>query len=307
MKRAAVLILILFLVITTELWSFELGASFLIENLAFTRNRSRGETDFSGLEFPIGFSLYGSHQLQDNLFLEVEYVYDDILRNITSSLFIYQGDFYSFGVGPFVGFLNSSRILPKVGISSLFKIEWPGRLFAELWIDSSTNNQLTEVGHYSQERNRFSFGFYVPGAICALNWDSRSFAEKTDSYQITDTLNRYSFSTDIFKKNVPYKIVVTFALQGISKSYDGKEEIKIHTLNSLVLGTRVDLDVTDFLTVIIDLDSSIYSYGQDELLGVSNPGPLGGYLFRALAGVRIDMDRILRASGPDESPESPEL
>ena len=120
MKRTAIVRLILFLIIATNAWTFEVGATFRIENLAFDRNRPKGETDFSGLDFPIGFSIFGSHQLQDNLRLEAEYIYDDILRNITSSLFIYRGNFYSFGVGPFVGFLNSSRILPKVGISSLF-------------------------------------------------------------------------------------------------------------------------------------------------------------------------------------------
>jgi hypothetical protein len=291
-RLTTALTVLLLLSMSLSVSAFELGATYRIGNLGFHRNRLESDTGFTGLDFPMGMSLFASHNISEDQRMKVEYSYDDILKNIVTSLFIYKGNFFSFGVGPFLGFLNTDQLWPKIGISSYFKIEAPGVIFASLCIDNSTNDQLVDVGNYIQERNSFSLGFYVPNAICSLNVIRKRFVEqKTASLQIVDLFSEYSFKTDIFQKNIPYKIILSFGLQTRSKQFVDSTPTT-HSLYSLVIGTRADIGITDSITLILDLDSSIYTFGQDALLGISNPGP-GGYLFRAVAGVSLDMSKLL--------------
>ena len=74
----------------------------------------------------------------------------------------------------------------------------------------------------------------------------------------------------------------------MSKSFVGTTTTT-HTLGSLILGTRFELTLFQYVDLAIDLESSIYTFGQGELLGVSNPGP-GGYLFRVTSSVSVDVD-----------------
>ena len=294
-KNAATVIVFLIYLFTAvfPLTSLEVGGNFRIENLSFRWDRAVDKSDFTGLNFPVGFSLNVSHQLEEKLTFKSEYVFDNILKNILTTLFTYRGDFFSFGVGPFLGFINTSQILPRIGIASIFKIEWPGVLFAELWLDNSTGNQLINAGDYTQERNNISFGFYVRNAICTLNRLTKNFVQKTATAQIRDTITDYSFKTDIFMKNVPYRINISFGLQNLSKSFTENDTTTIHSLYSIIVGTEFFINLSDIVTINIDLDSSIYSFGANELLGVSNPGP-AGYLFRVVTGVSVNISNILK-------------
>jgi hypothetical protein len=271
--------------------ALEVSATYRIENLGFARNRDATDTSFSGSEFPMGFSLGISDTTGQDLSMQAVYVYDEVLRNILTGLVTYHGNMFSFGVGPFVGFLNTDQPWPKVGVASFFKVEWPGAAFAELWLDNSTANRLADEGDYLQERNNFSIGFYVPNAICSLNLLNRKFAEQTSTAEVTDTLTEYSFVADIYHKNVPFKVVLTFGLQRLSREWEESTgATSAQTLYSCILGTRFDMRMSESVTMMIDLDSSIYTFGQDDLLGISNPGT---YLFRAVAGVTVDVSRLL--------------
>ncbi|MEW5818336.1 MAG: hypothetical protein AB1798_23475, partial [Spirochaetota bacterium] len=141
-------------------------------------------------------------------------------------------------------------------------------------------------------RNDISFGYYVRNAICSLNINSRKFVQKASAAQeIVDSLVEYSFKSDIFQKNVPYKILISLGFQQLSKTFIDSSSTVVHTLNSLVIGNQVDIIATEYLTIVIRLDSSLYSFGQGILLGISNPGP-GGYLFRATAGATLNLEKI---------------
>jgi hypothetical protein len=91
----------------------------------------------------------------------------------------------------------------------------------------------------------------------------------------------------------PYKVLLSFAYQHLTRSFihaDVDAPVR-HALNSIVLGTTLDLYVTPFLTTTVELESSVYTFGGEALLGISNPGP-AGYLFRAYAGVTLNTDHI---------------
>ena len=316
MKRICMITAAALLFLSTAAFGFDLGGTFRLGNLGFTKDRLQTDTTLTGLDFftlgNMGFSAFASHSPEESSRLEVEYVYDDILRNLFSSLFIYSGNYFSVGVGPFLGFLNAAeanfgslnKILPNVGISSFFRVELPGAVFASLHVDNTTGNELAKPGDYLQERTVIALGFYVRNAICSLNITNKRFVEREPLasapavLQISDLFAEYAFKVDIFQKNIPYRILLSFGLQELKKAYAEAASTTTHTLYSLVVGTRADIEITDFMSLILDLDSSVYTFGYDELLGAAIAESTLGYLFRARVGFSLDMDRILGLSAP---------
>jgi len=62
------------------------------------------------------------------------------------------------------------------------------------------------------------------------------------------------------------------------------------------VGTKFDVEITPFLNIFLDIDSSIYTFGQDILLG-ANPGSgLGGFLFSAHFGIKLDIDHLSQSN-----------
>jgi hypothetical protein len=223
---------------------------------------------------------------------ETEYVYDPVLRNIITTRFINKWDLFSFGVGPFFGILNyvDKWWVPKFGISSFFHIEWPGVLFFEIRIDNSTFDQLREDGDYLQEMSNLSFGIYVPHAICTFNILSKQFIQRENGENSRDLTTEYQFATDIFKKNVPFRIVIGFSylLQTRENGAAGTTD----TLASVILGLRLDMNVTDFFTLTLDTRNSLYSFGLDGLLGEEISG-WSGYLFKADLGFSLNISKLV--------------
>ncbi len=295
MKSLRLIFIIIFVLLLnlSEIKALEVGASFRLENLAFDKDREATQSSFSGTDLFWGVSVFGNHKLSENLSFEGGFYNDTILRNISYTLFNYNIAFLSLGVGPFFGFFNSPGTILKSGLSTSVRIELPGIIYFQLRADNSIGGRLIEDGDYIQERNDISAGFYVHNAICSLNINTKKFTQKKSGTEVIDSLNDYSFKTDIFQKNLPFKLHLSFSYQRLTKKYIDSSDP--HTLNSIILGTAIDLDVTDYLTVLLNLESSIYTFGQDELLGISNPGP-GGYLFRFYTGCIINFDKLKKPS-----------
>jgi len=272
-------------------FSLEIGAGFHIGNLGFTHERTSDQTGFDGSNYPWGLSLYGTQPIADNFILNSGFYMDPILRNTVYTIFTYRERFFSIGVGPFFGPFNSKTSLLKSGISTSVRIELPGVAFLSFRADSSIGGRLTQDGDYIQERSDASIGYYVRNAICSLNLLTRKYTQKTTSGEVIDSTIEYSFKTDIFQKNIPYKVLLTFGYRKTSKTFIENNASVSHTLGSILVNTRIDVELTTFLKFIVDLENSIYTFGQDELLGISNPGP-GGYLFNLNAGFSIDVDKL---------------
>jgi len=295
MKKTGLVILCIFW-ITTAAFSLDVGLFFDIGNLAIPEETTAGDTSFAGETFPWGLALYGSQMATENTGVEVSFYIDPVLRNISYTLFNYKADFFSIGVGPFFGFFNSQEIILKSGISTSFKAELPGVAFISFRADSSIGGGLESAGDYTQERNDVSLGYYVKNAICSANLRTRRFAELDAARgKIIDDLKEYSFTADIFKKNVPYRINLNFAYQQRIKNF--VESTITHTLNSIVIGTELNFQVNDNITIIADLESSVYSFGfvsdatagTQDILDFSETWP-GFYLFNARVGAKIHLD-----------------
>ena len=114
--------------------------------------------------------------------------------------------------------------------------------------------------------------------------------------EVIDSFVEYSFRTDIYQKNVPYKVILSFAYQTRSKSFTDNvtRTTILLELNSIILGTRIDMQVTDYLSVMTNLESSIYSFGSAgaSLLTLLATG-INAYLFNVTAGFTLSVDRLM--------------
>ena len=238
-----------------------------------------------------GGTVYAAQPLSESLTLEGGLSGDDILRYTLYSRFTFRLQPLSVSVGPFAGLFNSTEMPVKPGLSASLRLMVPGIGYAELGADTSLGGDLTTTGDYLQERLSAALGFYIPNAICSLVYERRQYTAKTAAGEVADSLTEYGFQTEIFQKNVPLQLLLAFSWQSLSRVFDEAPTPAEHTLSSIVIGTRVDWTLTRYLTLLLDLQSSVYTFGQDDLLGLSNPGP-GGYLFRLYTGVRFDFANL---------------
>jgi hypothetical protein len=274
--------LILLLGATTAASALELGAQGWAGDLGFSQTRSAIDTTLPGQDYFWGWSLSAAQAITDNLSFEADVGSDPLLRNVAYAFFTYKENFLSVGIGPFFGFFNDTSTLLKSGISTAIRLEAPSIAFISFRSDSSISGELLLDGDYLQNRNEITFGFYVPNAICSLSLATRQFEQKQGEETVIDQLTEYAFSTDIYQKNVPYRIVLTFSYQDLSRSFVNAATVS--TLDSIVVGAEIDITLAKAVTLQTGFDAAVYSFGRGALTGSDS-----NFLFRAIAGVRVDV------------------
>lgn len=308
MKRCGVGIL-LFAIALAPVAAFEVGGQFLIGNLGFSDTREPTDTDYP-VEYPWGLSLYGSQQVTDELAIDLGFFSDPILNNISYTLLTYKQDFFEIGVGPFFGFFNSETSILRPGISTAVRIDLPGLLFFSFRADSTIGGRLVQEGDYLQERSDVSVGFYVFNALASFNILTKNYTSLTADNEVVDSIARYMFKTDIYQKNVPYRVILSFGYQNRTRSYIDTitRDTIDHTLNSIIIGTRVDVQLAKFLWFETDLESSVFSFGSVGTALLELPETDSGtYLFKLTTGFRFNIDTLLANRGiqlgqTDENP-----
>jgi len=281
-NREWIIALILFVLPLAALSGLELETFFSIGNIALE------DTGSPSTEYPWGITVGGTQQLSESMSIQAGYTFDPILKNVVHTNFVYKEQFFTIGVGPFFGLFNSASTLMQSGISTSVAIEWPGIFFVSFRADNTIGGRLVQTGDYLQELNKISAGFYVPNAICSVSILTKRYSEKTDTAEAVSNLTEYTFQTDLYKKNVPYSILLTFGYQQIQRILDAEAaDGSTYTLGSLILGTKITLKVSPAFSIVADLSSSIYSFGLDELLGASLSESEYPYFFHLITGVQF--------------------
>jgi hypothetical protein len=96
--------------------------------------------------------------------------------------------------------------------------------------------------------------------------------------------------TDIYQKNRPYRFELTFAYQTRTLTFIEAATVE-HTLNSLVIGTRLDLQTSERLDIFFDLESNVYSFGEADstFIDLADSG-IGVYLFTLTTGFSFNLE-----------------
>jgi hypothetical protein len=268
--------------------SLEIGGVFQMGNLGFQPDRPESDTTFSVTDFLYGGSLYMRIDIPERFRVEAGYRRDLILRNVLYSLLEYRVDYFSLGVGMFVGFFNSGGSALNSGITTSIRLELPGVVFVSVRSDNSLTGSLSESGDFSQQLIDLAVGFYAKNAICSLILSSKQYSEMQGSTEIIDHLIRYSFKADIFQKNVPFRLVLTIAYQTLDKKFTAGPTD--HGLNSVLLGTELDFSLGPRLELFLGVDNNLFTLGAGKLSGISYAGFVP-YLFQAYTGFRLNFGR----------------
>jgi hypothetical protein len=276
----------------------ELNTRFDLGNLGFDPDRDSADATYSGTQYFWGGTVEVTHGFSERMAIRAGFTRDVVLRNLAYAMVYYNLDYLSMGIGTIQGFNNTGGSVLKPGLASSVQLNFPGVMFARLQFDTSLGSVLMETGDYSQNRNELSVGFYVPNAICSLSLQSKKFFEhQSDTLDIVDSLMRYSFDADIFKKNAPYRLLFSLAYQTLQKKFIDGLTNPVHTLSSLMVGVQLSIDLTRFLTIMLGADSALLTFGEDQLAGLQNPAP-GGYLFQARTGFTLNFENMTRRQLP---------
>ena len=285
-------VLVLLLLPALQGAGLELTTRFDLGNLGFDPDRASGDATYSGTDYFWGGTVEVTHGFSERMAIRAGVSRDAVLRNLAYAMVYYNLDYLSMGLGTVQGFSNTSGASLKPGLASSVQLTFPGVMFARLLFDYSFGSLLMEDGDYIQNRNELSVGFYVPNAICSLTLQSKKFFEQqSDTLDVVDSLMRYSFTADIFKKNAPYRLLFSLAYQTLQKKFIDGLTNPVHTLSSLMAGVQLSVELTRFLTIMLGADSALLTFGEDQLAGLQNPAP-GGYLFQATTGFTLNFENM---------------
>lgn len=264
--------------------ALDLDVQTWVGNLGFKTDRVVTDNRLPGSAYFWGVSVFGTQPVTDSVQVEAGFYSDPILRNTTRTIFTYDAKFLTVGIGPIFGLFNDLGTPVKSGLSASVRLEYPGVAFIALRSDASIGGSLVQTGDYAQELTQITLGVYLPNAICTLQLSTRSFEQKGSSEDVTDSLTEYTFSTEMFKKNVPYRVRVWLSYQDLSRSF-ASATTTTATLGSVILGTQVDVTLAGPIVLTAGLEGNVYSVGLDSLVGSDS-----SFLFRTYAGIKLNLD-----------------
>ena len=262
----------------------DIGVEARAGNLGFSTDRSSADTSLPGSAYFWGLSVVGSQSLSDSIAVETSLASDPVLRTTSRTLLTYSTSSLTIGVGPVFGLFNDPGTPLKPGLSSLVRLEYPEVGFVTLRADGSLGGSLVQAGDYTQERTDLTLGVFFPNAICTLSFSTRSFKQKQATQDVTDSITDYTFATEIYKKNIPYRLRVWISYEDISRAYDTGSTATA-TLDSVLLGTEVDAALSGQVTLRAGLEGNVYSFGLGTLVGGDS-----SFLFSSYAGLRMSLD-----------------
>lgn len=277
------LLLYLFVFACSPLSALEISATFDLSNLDFARDRGVTATSLPGQDFLWGVGVSGSQELTPETLVTMEYRNDPILRQIIYTRLQYTDAFFRVTIGPFFGIFNAPDTLLQSGLSTSVQIFAPGIATVGLRSDTSLSGRLVVEGDYIQERSELSLGFFVPNALPTVYIRSKRYSYRTDAGENVDSLTEYGLETVVFQKNIPYRVTLDFAYHFASRQFV-ETGTTTHGYGALVLGTDVQATVADLFDILLDLETSIYTFGTDFLVGAVSSET---FRFRARAGVSI--------------------
>ncbi len=260
-------------------YGWEAGGELIFSSLNFHPDRKPEDTSFSPYYLPIQYSVFVSHRVDENMSFDLTYSKDNILRNILFGNFSYEMDYFSLQVGPFFGLGNSTEVPLKVGILASIEVRSPGLLYLLLRSGRSLNllnifkgnalsGSVSSEGDFIQENNEVRFGLYLRNTILSLFVQSKIFTEYTASYgTVSDSQTDYGTRTEVFQKNIPFRITLSFFFRNMTRYYEDIPSPAEHTIGSIIFGSKLEYTYNSQWTAYLDLESSVYSFGLNDLIG----------------------------------------
>lgn len=280
----------------------EIGLSGSLTNLFFPWNGSNVTSPlvaaFPATNYFWGGDAWVSAPIGFDGKIKLEYQRDPVLRNTLSGRVAFERGIAKITVGPFVGLFNSSVVPLSAGLLAKVEFRWPGIAYFSIFSEGGLAVGTLQLSEDPQAMTEVAVGFYVPDAIVSGILTVKRFSDQVDNYLVTDTATRYVITIDIFKKNVPYTVLLTTGYELRSKFFAISNATD--SLGSIVLGTKVSIHVAPGYTVSADLQSALYTFGLDNLM---NRGPdASAFMFSAGVGLVINLEDLGSVSSQASAP-----
>ena len=280
-------------------FSIEFGADGQLSNLQFLAANTKLTTgSFPSSNYVWGGSAFFNLPLGEDAGLRLSYERDPVLRNVGTASVEFERGIARVSVGPFFGFgFGFGDDQPfSAGLSTSIRFQWPGVAYASVRSDGAIAIGLAGVSSDPpQARAEIAAGFYTRHAIVSAIISASQFSETVDSKPIMDSLASYMLTIDLFKKNVPYTLLMEAGYQMRSKCYDTSVATAdladvTEILGSVILGISATVQPLTGIKVIGSLESSVFAYGSEAL---ANRSPSSeAFLFTAKFGISVDTDAL---------------
>ncbi len=264
----------------------EIDVDLELGNQAFAHDRAFDDDDIPKDDFLFGGTITGTYNPTDFLTLELIADRDQILQNSLTSRLAYRGDRVRFAVGPSFGLFNQpdQRVAP--GLSAEASVDVLPRLNAAAATTRPLQRDVGSDGDYRQRFDRLALSTYGDNLIVTLLFEQSRFRELDDGIERTNRLRRYALQTEAFAKGVPYRVTVSGEFHDRSFTFKDDAEDGKQTYGTLVLGTGITYEPRPGMSYRVLLESGLYSFGRDDLLGEFEED---AYLFRLRTGISFSL------------------
>ncbi len=275
--------------------AIEFGVDGLAGNLHFPWTQVTASTAaFATDSYNWGGRAYFGFPLSEDADLFLAYERDPVLRNVGTVSVQFERGIAKISVGPFFGFLNSDAVPFNMGLSTEIRFQWPGVAFASIKSEGAIAIGLLadSLATEPQARAELAAGFYAKNAILSgVVSASRFSMTDANGKALIDALSRYMVQVDLFKKNVGYTLLAEAGYELRSKYYEASA--LTDTLGSVILGVSTSVMVIPGLTLKGTLESSVFTFGMDNLVGKSPDS--SAFLFSAHFGVFVNTSELPKA------------
>ena len=247
--------------------ALEVGGNFDIGNWTFSRERNSSETTLAGDVLAWGADAFARQELGPVSF-QLELELDPLLRNYASLTAAHEGDYFSVCAGPVVGFTLTGGPSIRPAFYSSIGMFVPGSVYAELTSLGTFGYRELSGQQFLQESGQIRLGVYAPNAIPGLFVTRDRFTAGVGTERIVDMRSRYGVETALFEKNVPYNVSLLACYQDVRRSY-GDPATATHGNGSIVTGVNAQITFFRRLTIRLEFEGSIFSFGTADLFGVS--------------------------------------
>jgi hypothetical protein len=207
-------------------------------------------------------NLQFTQEFSPNLGFDIRVEHDPILLNRLVTRLAYRTHYLAVHLGPFLGVLNGDKFGMFPGLSLSLETVFPGIFFASLRLDSTIGRRQWETGDYTQDFIQARAGFWVPNVIVCLEYSARFFGEKTVPGNYRNEWTRFNFSADVFKKNVPYRVLINAGYEHISRTPTNSSG-SAYLLRAVYSGLKLNLQLHPSFDLNLGAEIPIYSWSPD--------------------------------------------
>jgi hypothetical protein len=259
-----------------------------------------GTGPYPATDYFLGGNAWLDLPLGEDASLRFTYERDPVLRNVLTASVQFERGIASLSVGPFFGLFNSTATPFSTGISTSLRFQWPGVAYVSVRSDGAIaiGELAGALGAEPQARAELGAGFYTRNAIVSGLVSASTFSETiAGGSVVTDALSSYLLTVDLFKKNVPYSLLLDAGYEVRSRYYGASAVTD--ALGCVVLGAKATVQAGPGWALDASFQSGVYVFGFEALQGRSPDQ--GDIFFSATFGVSFDTEKLakaIRTAGP---------